>query len=401
MIALVDMNCFFASIEQLDNPQWRYRPVAVTNGKLGSTIITASYEARAYGVKTGMRLREARELCPQLIQAASRPQRYAELSTRIMASLRNVTPDIEVYSVDEAFLDLTHCQQLYFDPLEIGQKIKHHIAEAAQGLRCSVGISGDKTTAKFAAKKHKPDGLTVIHPDDAEAALAPYHVTELSGINKGVAGFLKQYGVEYCGQMKQLPIGILAKRYGNVGRRIWMMAQGRDPDPIHPEPAPPKTIGHGKVLPPQTRDKTVVLTYFRHMSEKVAARLRRHGFQSTLFFVGLKTEQGWLKSQAKLPFHTDDGKVIYQICYQFMETHWQGQGVWQVQVTALAPEQGIQHDLFMPSQPQQREQMNQTMDNINQRFGEFTLAPASILNRSEMPNVIAPAWKPSGHRKTI
>lgn len=112
MIALVDMNCFFAAVEQHDHPQWQNKPVAVTNGQLGTTIITCSYEARAYGVKTGMKLNTARLYCPQLIQAASRPERYAQLSTTIMDALIQLTPDIEVYSVDEAFLDFTHCQHL-------------------------------------------------------------------------------------------------------------------------------------------------------------------------------------------------------------------------------------------------------------------------------------------------
>ena len=103
MIVLMDMNAFFASVEQMDRPDWQGRPIAITNGKLGSTIITCSYEARAWGVNTGMRLRQGREVCPDLIQAPSRPERYADISTRIMRSLIAISPDIEVFSVDEAF----------------------------------------------------------------------------------------------------------------------------------------------------------------------------------------------------------------------------------------------------------------------------------------------------------
>src|SRR5699024_6029571 len=113
MIALVDMNAFFASIEQLDNPVWRGRAVGVTNGERGTCIITCSYEARSYGIKTGTRLKEARRLCSHFIQAPARPRRYAAVSTAIMNALGTITPDIEIFSVDEAFLDLTHCQSLY------------------------------------------------------------------------------------------------------------------------------------------------------------------------------------------------------------------------------------------------------------------------------------------------
>jgi len=230
MIALVDMNAFFASIEQLDRPEWRGRPVAITNGKIGTGIITCSYEARAYGVRTGMRLPEAQKICPQLIRSAARPYRYAEVSRSIMSSLEVITPDLEIFSVDEAFLDLSHCQRLYhYDPWAIGKRIKQVVFESS-GLLCSVGLSGDRSTAKWAAKQQKPNGLTVIKPELAGKALADIAVTELSGINKGIGRFLAQYGVFCCADMKKIPISVLARRFGNPGRRIWLMAQGKDPE---------------------------------------------------------------------------------------------------------------------------------------------------------------------------
>jgi DNA polymerase-4 len=401
IISLADMNCFFAQIEQQDDPLLRCRPVAVTNGKLGSTIITASYEARAYGVKTGMRLREARQICPDLIQAPSRPERYAEVSTKIMSALQCITPDIEVYSVDECFLDLSACQQLYDDPEQVGYLIKKTISEAS-GLTCSVGISGDKTTAKFAAKLKKPDGMTVILPWEAEKRLAGEDLTELSGINKGIATFLAKYGIYKCGDMKRIPISILAKRYGNPGRRIWLMAQGKDPEPVITTVAAPKTVGHGKVLPPGTRNLAVILTYFQHMSEKVGFRLRKHGYQSKAFFIGMKTELGWLSIKSKVADATDDGALIYQLCREFLEKTWTSQEVGQVQITALNPTELRQPDLFeCDTHKRRREVLNQAIDMINERFGDFTVAPTRVISRSEMPNVIAPAWKPTGHRKTI
>jgi len=401
VIILIDMNCFFAQIEQQDNPFWRNRPVAVTNGSQGTTIITSSYEARAYGVKTGMRLKEARLLCPELIQAASRPHRYAEISTNIMASLQSITPDLEVYSVDEAFLDVTHCQSLLGTPLQIAQLVKYTVSQVS-GLTCSVGVSGDKTTAKYAAKLNKPDGLTQIFPWEAEDTLAPLHLTELSGINTGTANFLKQYGVIYCGDMKKIPISIPAKRFGNLGRRIWLMAQGKDPEPVNTTVKEPKTIGHGKVMPPQTNDLPTILTYFQHMSEKVATRLRKHHYKASHFYLGLKTEQGWLQSKIKLNAATDDGQALFTQCRQFIMNNWQGQGAWQVQVTALNPHSEQQTDMFADNHADnKRQQLNNAIDEINQRYGEFTVAPSRLIDRSAMPNVIAPSWKPSGHRKTI
>jgi DNA polymerase-4 len=401
VIALIDMNCFFAQVEQQDNLFWRCRPVAVTNGKLGSTIITSSYEARAYGVKTGMRLKEARTLCPELIQAPSRPYRYAEVSTLLMASLHNITPDVEVYSVDEAFLDLTRCQNLWGSPEEMGKLIKSTISDVS-GLTCSVGVSGDKTTAKYAAKLHKPDGLTIVAPDEAEQLLSSQPVTELSGINKGTATFLAQYGVYKCGDMKNIPISIVAKRFGNLGRRIWLMAQGKDPEPMNITVPAPKTMGHGKVLPPGTEDRDTILTYFQHMSEKVGARLRKHNFKTSQLFLGFKTEEGWISIKAKLGKYTDDGQVIFGQCQRFLASVSSHHRVWQVQVTALDPQTVTQLDLFIDqSIDNKRYQINEAIDAINNRYGEFTISPTRLMGKSEMPNVIAPAWKPTGHRKTV
>lgn len=402
MIALVDMNCFFAQIEQQDNPFWRNRPVAVTNGKLGSTIITASYEARAFGVKTGMKLRDAKQLCPDIIQAPSRPERYAGASTVIMKSLQKITPDIEVYSVDEAFLDLTHCQNLYDGPEHIGRLIKQAISEAS-GLTSSVGISGDKTTAKFAAKLKKPDGLTIIAPWDAEVRLADEPVTELSGISNGIGGFLAKYGVHKCGDMKKLPISILAQRFGNPGRRIWLMAQGKDPEPITTTVKDPKTIGHGKVMPPGSKGQDILLTYFQHMAEKVGVRLRRFGYQSAYFFIGVKTrERGYIATKIKLDHPTDDGRLIYKLCQEFVMSNYDRETCRQVQIIAMNPVSSVQLELFADDGlKQKRSNLNNAVDAINTRYGEFTVAPTRMIGRSEMPNVIAPAWKPDGHRKTI
>lgn len=400
-IILVDMNAFFASIEQLDHPELRGQPVAVTNGKQGSCIITSSYEARAYGIKTGMRLKQARALCPMLIQCPARPERYAELSRRIMYAFFDITPDVEVFSVDEAFLDVTGCQQLYGDPVNIAKMAKQLVFDTS-GLACSVGLSGDKTTAKFAAKLHKPDGFSVIYPWQAKERLRTVPVTQLCGIAEGIGNFLARYGVYYCGDIERLPISILAKRFGNVGKRIWYMCQGADPEPLITTVPPPKSVGHGKVIPPNTVDATILQTYLLHMSEKVALRLRRHDMTAQRFFIGLRSLQyGWVGGKYRATIATNDGQIVYQLCQQMMRECWRRQPISQVQITALDPQMDSrQIDLFMLESPKRRE-LNVATDSINSRYGEFTVAPARLLGRSSMPNVIAPAWKPDGHRQTI
>ncbi len=400
-IILVDMNAFFASIEQFDSPALRGRAVAVTNGKEGTCIITASYEARSYGIKTGMRFYEAKRLCPHLIQVPARPKRYVEVSRAIMNALGALTPDIEIFSVDEAFLDVTHCQLLFGTPEQIARIAKKRVFEAS-GLHCSIGVSGDKTTAKFAAKLQKPNGLTVIPPWESGNRLKYVPVTELCGIKKGVGSFLAKHGVLYCGDMEKLPISILAKRFGNVGKRIWYMCQGRDPEPVHTKISDPKSMGHGKVMPPNTKEETIVETYLMHMCEKLASRLRSHHFQAQRFFAGVHNKEiGWLGTTGQTMRPTDDGKEIFQLSLFLLHQAWLGEPVWKIQVTALNPRSGgHQLDLFA-QENNKRNTINHVLDEINDRYGEFTIAPATLLERSKMPNVIAPAWKPTGHRQTI
>lgn len=397
----VDMDAFFAAVEQLDEPALRGHPVGVTNGTTGTTIITCSYEARRYGIRTGMRIRQARELCPRFIRRPSRPERYAGLSARIMTALQEITPDLEPFSVDEAFLDVTACQRLHGRPEDMAAMAGERVRAAVSGLTCSVGLGGDKTTAKYASQLHKPGGLGIIPPWETARTLRDVPVTALCGIGDGIGRYLAERGVRTCGQMRRLPPGELERRFGGIGLRIWLMCQGRDPDPVSVKVPAPKSIGHGKVMPPATRDRETLRTYLRHMAEKVAARLRRHGLEASSFSLGFRTDTGRVGGRYDAGGHTSDGRRIMALCDAMLRDWWHGQGAHQVQVTALDPRLvQVQPDLF-GHEDAGRRSLHDVLDRINTRYGEFTAAPATLLQRSDMPNVISPAWKPGGHRETI
>ena len=288
-IAFVDMDAFFASIEQLDHPEYQGKPIGITNGQIGTCLITCSYQARAHGIHIGMRLKQARKRCPHFIQVPARPERYAKVSTRIMEALQAITPDVEVFSVDEAFLDLTHCQRYWNkSPGAMGNMIKELVRKVS-GLPCTVGISGDKTTAKYAAKQKKPDGLAIILPWEARDRLQEVPVTKFCGVNKGIGGFLAKRGAMTCGEVAKLPVSVLGDRFGNPGRRIWQMCRGEDPAPVETKVVPPKSLGHGKIMPPGTKDKDVMYMYLIHMAEKLGARLRKHSLVVQRYFIGLRT----------------------------------------------------------------------------------------------------------------
>ncbi len=399
----IDMNAFFASVEQRDFPELRGKPVGITNGEVGTTLITCSYEARAFGVKTGMRFYEARRLCPGLIQRSARPKVYAAISTRIMHVLLDISPDVEVFSVDEAFIDVTHCQRLHGSLEHIAHRVRQRIHEISDGLPCSIGVAGTKSTAKIASDMKKPDGLTVIPPWEAHRWLTDVPMEKVCGLGPHIAEFLSRYGARTCGDVARLPMTVLARRYGVTGKYLWLACQGKDTEPVTPDIAPPESIGHGKVLPPHTTVARVIEIYLRHMCEKVAARLRRYDMQAGQLYVGLrlKTPHADVDQLFMLPYGPPDGRYLFDLALKFLRCRWCGEAVTHVQVTALHLRSASGQLEFFPTEDNRTTRRFNAIDRINRRYGEFTVAPATLLERSIMPNVIAPAWRPEGHRQHI
>ena len=399
----IDMNAFFASLEQRDFPELRGKPIGVTNGAAGTTLITCSYEARACGVKTGMKIYEARKLCPDLIQRPSRPNVYAAVSTRIMHALVAITPDIEVFSVDEAFLDVTHCQRLHGSPEHMARMTQRLVHDVSDGLSCSVGVAATKLAAKYASDVKKPNGITVIPPWETRARLRDVPVEKICGIGPRTAAFLAQHGAYTCGQVAALSMNVLARRYGITGKHLWLACQGRDTGAVVQDIAPPKSVGHGKVLPPHTTSARTIETYLRHMCEKVAVRLRRLDMQAGKLYVGLRTAVPDSGHEAVLAIAhgAPDGRRFFEHARTLFRERWHGEAVIQVQVTAthLHNTSG-QLELFTPDEVRTIQRFA-AIDGINRKYGEFTISPATILDRSSMPNVIAPAWRPDGHRQHI
>ncbi len=401
-IVHVDMNAFFASIEQRDRPALRGKPVGVTNGAVGTTLITCSYEARAFGVKTGMRLAEARRLCPSLVRCPSRPEVYATVSARIMRALSALTPDLEVFSVDEAFLDVTHCQRLHGPPEVIAQQARAIVHEASGGLPCSIGVAATKAVAKLASEAVKPNGFTVVPPWETRAFLEATPAERLCGIGPRVAEFLSHYGVRSCGDVARLPLNLLVRRYGVRGKQLWLACQGREAEEVTTTLAPPKSVGHGKVLPPHTASRRTLEIYLHHMCEKVAARLRRYKMQAGRLYVSLRypPPREGVAAVYEVAYGIPDGRCFFERARDLLR-HWGGEEVTHVQVTALRLRAANgQLALFEPAEERLARRLA-AVDHINARYGAFTLAPATLLERSTLSDVIAPSWRPDGHRRYL
>lgn len=330
MIALVALDHFFAAVEQLDNPRLQGRPLGVAGSARGSVLLAVSPEARALGLFPGMAWAEARTRCPELALVVARPERYAEISGRLMQALTEVSPELEAFALDEAFLDLSHCQAYYrHDPERILALIRQTVFRAS-GLNCSVGISGDRTTARWAARQGLAEGGLVVPPDAAAARLAPLPLAEVCGIGPGIAEFLAAYGVHSCGDMQKIPIGVPARRFGNLGRRLWLMAQGRDPAPVDSRPRPPRPGSLLRTLPPLTRNADQLQAAFLQLADKLSRRLRRDGLQAGELQVGLRAPEGWRQDWLPLEQATDDARTLFAPCRRFLRQHWFGEEVQQI-----------------------------------------------------------------------
>ena len=397
----IDMNAFFASVEQRDNPDLFGKPIAVTNGKSGSCIITCSYEARAFGIKTGMSFLAAKHKCPNLIRCPSNPEKYTQESSKIMEILYNISPDIEIFSIDEAFMDLSNCKKIYPSLFDVAYLIKDRIFNILN-LPCSIGISINKSNAKFAAKMKKPDGIMVLPPDKSEDILSSYGVKEICGVSQGIESFLNYHGVYVCGDMKKIPISILGNRYGNIGRKIWLMAQGKDIDSMILSDKPPKSLGHGKVTKPNLKNIYDIKKILHYMCIKVAKRLRDNRYVSNTFIIALRVKDGWLSKKYKISKYTHHDKDIFRLCLMLIENlDIKKNGIYQVQVTAIYLRPiNIQKDLF--SEPENNtNSIDYVIDDVNSKFGNLTLRPARLSKKLQAPDVISPSWRPKGFKKSL
>ena len=290
--------------------------------------------------------------------------------------------------------------RIYKDINTIVYKIKDLIY-SSENLKCSVGVSYSKSLAKFASKLNKPDGITFITRKNYHQYLDNAPINKLCGVSKGITRFLNTHGVYRCSDMKKIPISILSNRFGNIGKKIWLMANGSDFEGLTLDPAHPKSLGHGKVLMPNTKDRYLIKKTFLKMSVKLSRRLRNSGYESNKFLVNIKIKAGWVQKKIKLEHPTCDQFVIYSFCELYLDMFDKNVGIYQVQVTAINPiQKNIQTDLFS-SQTEQDNYMS-VVDSINQRFGQDVVRPARLKSdTSDSPDVIAPAWRPKGYRKSV
>jgi len=395
----IDMNAFFAAVEQQANPELRGKPIAVIGAGARTIITTASYEARAFGVKTGMTIHEARGLCPQLTLVVGNNRKYTHTSGGIVEIFRDYTPQVEVFSIDEAFLDVTGSLRLFGSAERIAMQIKARIRHR-YGLTCSIGIAPNKLLAKLASEMQKPDGLTCITPDRVSETLEEMPVGELCGIGRRTRQSLAMLGITTCGQLGRTPRGLLKKRFGIIGERLHDMGRGIDDAPVVPssEEDEVKSVGHSMTLARDVETREDICRYLLRLAEMVGRRARRYGVTGRTVHLTLRySDFETVGSQVTVADHTNRSDRIYRTACELLGrfTLHRPVRLLGVRLTNLQNQQQ-QYTLFDNGERMQG--VAEAMDTVNDRYGSFTVSFGSVLDSERAARVISPAWRPQGIR---
>jgi DNA polymerase-4 len=364
----VDLDAFFAAVEQRDRPELRGKPVIVGGDPRGRGVVSAaSYEARAFGVHSAMSLAEAVRRCPDGIFLPVRGGRYQDASREVMAILRRFTPQVEPISIDEAFLDVTGSRPLFGEGLEIAASIKAAVRDDV-GLTASVGVATTKLVAKIASDLRKPDGLVVVPPGDEAAFLAPLPIWRLWGVGDKTATVLAEYGVKTIGDLAALSPDLLVRRFGKHGGALASRAMGRDDDPVH-EGDPAKSVGHETTFDIDSSDPEVIERTLLALSDGVAGRLRSAGVRASTIAVKVRDSSfRTITRQRTLPEPTDLTEPIYRTALELARPEVRGIRVRLLGVTASNLGEREQLGLFPDEDPRRRRAI-EAADTIRRRFG--------------------------------
>jgi len=396
MLLHIDMDAFFASVEQQVNPALKGRPVIVgsRDKKYRTVVAAASYEAKAYGIDSGMPTWEAFKLCPHAAFVACDSARYTYVSREIFGLLEPFSPDIRHTTIDEFDLAVDGLEPHFGSFLNLGQIIKDRIKEAF-GLNCTIGIAPTWILAKLACKLNKPDGLFWVTEANLDGVIKGVPVSKVCGIGPALTRYLGSLGITTCDRLKETPENVLVD---NLGRAVghWLFEALRTRENLtfqkgHVEPREsPKSVGHSYTLPRDTGDPKIILSWLRMLCEMVAERTRKYGLsgRTTGLWLSFKNESFF--RQKTHPITTHDGWEIFsraRAIYGPKKAHFRAIRALGVHLTGLEKDQTPP---LLPG-PKKREDLLGAMDQINARFGDWTLYPAAI-------QTIGPSRPPSNHQ---
>lgn len=375
IIAHADMDAFYAAVEQLDDPALRGRPVLVGPRSGRGVVLTASYEARPFGVGSAMPMARALRRCPHAVVVPPRFERYEAVSRQLMAALSDFSPRVEALSLDEAFIDMAGAEHLFGPPSAMAVKIRQAIRDAT-GLPASVGISGTKYVAKVASGVAKPHGVAVVPPQHAAAWLAPMPVARLWGAGPVTQRRLQEAGFERIGDIAAAGPGELERRLGSSGVHFRALACGEDPRAVARRRSA-RSMGCDRTLSEDVSDRDVIVRHLTRAADRIGRRLRHKGYLAHGVRVRLKTQDFRMLTRQRQLLPTDAGGDLLAGALSLLAQFSHPGPFRLVGLAAFDLEQragAAQLELFDGGE--RRRRLESTMDAVAARFGEGAMRRA-------------------------
>jgi len=399
----MDMDAFFASVEELADPALRGKPLVVAGPGERSIITTASYPARRFGIRTGMTVRQAKVLCRQVLVKRADYRKYSDASQKVMSILETFTPDVDATSVDEAFLDLERVPGIFESHRHLGMEVKKRV-RAGTGLTCSIGIARNRLLAKLASGMEKPDGLTILEAGEVSAVLETTPVEKMCGIGPVTTRALHEMGIRTCGQLGRHPVELLRKRFGSLGERLSGMGRGEDvrisgKDPDGPSQA--MSIGHSVTLPEDLTDRRSMEKVLQTLAELVGRRARRHNCRGRSLTVTWRYDDFSTRTRrSTLPEPVCLTQEIYRVATALLK-EIEIQRPVRLLGISLSDLSSSGHTLSLLPDEIRKERIQRSVDVVNDRFGEFTLSYADTIRDLRTGKVISPSWRAKGIKNSF
>jgi DNA polymerase IV len=379
MILHVDMDAFYASIEQRDNPRLRGKPVIVggSPGKRG-VVAAASYEARKFGLHAAMPLHQAVRLCPNGHYLPVRMTYYEKVSAQIMAILKEYSPLVESISLDEAFVDLSGTEKLFGPPEKTAKTIQDKIQQEVH-LTASVGLASSKFMAKIASDLRKPNGFVVLKKEEEWTILKTLPISAVWGVGEKMGKSLKRFGIVTVGDLAAYPKEILIQNFGQVGDKIYALSKGLDDRPVIPFVLP-KSCGNECTFEKDQSDLTVVQAMLLTLCEKVGYRLRRQGLKGKVVTLKVRLADFFTFTHGRsLDCPTDQAGAIYETAMQlFQQINLNGQAIRLIGVSVSNLTLDDSQLWLFREKEEKSERLYKAVDRLNEKYHNQIISRASI-----------------------
>ncbi|BEP15471.1 DNA polymerase IV [Acidothermaceae bacterium B102] len=389
-----DMDAFYASVELLRRPDLVGKPMIVGGTGTRSVVLSATYEARAYGVRSAMPMMRARRMCPQAVIIPPHPEAYAEASAGMMEIFRSVTPLVEAISLDEAFLDVGGAVRRLGRPAQIAELLRGRISDE-QGITASVGVASTKFVAKLASARCKPDGLLVVPADRVVEFLHPLPVGALWGVGEKTEEVLSRLGLHTVGDIAHTPAATLVRALGPAaGQHLFALSWGRDERPVVPQ-EPDKSIGHEETFGSDVDDPAIIHRELLRLAERTAARLRSGDHQGRTVAIKIRfADFSTLTRSRTLKEPTDVGREIYDTARQLFD----GLGLERarirlvgVRVEGLVAADSMPRQLAFGERESGWREADRAVDQAARRFGAGAVRPAVLVDPATATPLAIPA----------